>query len=354
MVWNVKAGNDFFYVSCMNHGLLKVDVNGSNVISLPDKKMLNNEMHQGTTAICMFKDKWQRLWLCADGEYIAVIGLGHSFIEKGIKDKLNGLVNGTVNSIAIAGNNIWVCDTCLSVINKLTGYPNTQKKFLALHLQCLKILIMDLVLPVAEQYAAQFTTKTDALLNEIYQHTLQNHADPQMISGPVQGKFLEMISSLIQPQYILEVGSFVGYSAICLAKGLRAGGELHTIEMRDVDADTCAKNFVAANMQHQIHLHRGNALEIIPLLHYNWDLVFIDADKPGYIAYYEMVLPRLSDNGVIIADNTLFHGQVLGENISGKNALAIDAFNKHVAADERTEQVMLTIRDGIMLIKKKN
>ena len=101
-------------------------------------------------------------------------------------------------------------------------------------------------------------------------------------------------------------------------------------------------------------MHVGNALNIIPALSYEWDIVFIDADKTGYIAYYEMVVPRLSKTGIIIADNVLFHGQVLEETIKGKNALAIDAFNKHVAADERTEQVMATVRDGLLLIKKKD
>jgi caffeoyl-CoA O-methyltransferase len=123
--------------------------------------------------------------------------------------------------------------------------------------------------------------------------------------------------------------------------------------LREEDANRCAKNFSQSALHKKIHLHVGNALNIIPTLDYKWDLVFIDADKTGYIAYYEMLLPRLSNTGLIIADNVLFHGQVITETISGKNAQAIDAFNKHVAADERTEQVMLTVRDGLLLIKKK-
>ncbi len=104
----------------------------------------------------------------------------------------------------------------------------------------------------------------------------------------------------------------------------------------------------------QIHLHTGNARDIIPTLPYLWDIVFIDADKTGYIEYYELVVPQLQKNGLIIADNVLFHGQVLEQEITGKNAKAIDAFNKHVAADARTEQVMLTLRDGLTLIKRKD
>ena len=138
-----------------------------------------------------------------------------------------------------------------------------------------------------------------------------------------------------------------------LAEGLRSDGALHTIEIREEDAATARRNFGIAKNGKLIHLHVGNALEIIPTIPINWDIVFIDADKTGYIDYYEMVLPRLSERGIIIADNVLFHGQVLKENIDGKNAKAIHAFNQYVQNDERVEQVMLTVRDGLLLIKKK-
>ncbi len=205
----------------------------------------------------------------------------------------------------------------------------------------------------AENYAEKFTSAEDALLAEINKETYASHAQPQMLSGHVQGKVLEFISTIMQPQYILEIGTFVGYSALCLAKGLQLNGELHTIELRPEDANTCAKNFAQSELYKKIHLHVGNALDIIPALPYKWDIVFIDADKQGYTAYYDLVVPRLSERGIIIADNVLFHGQVLEENITGKNAIAIDEFNKHVAADERTEQVMLTVRDGLLIIKRK-
>jgi len=158
---------------------------------------------------------------------------------------------------------------------------------------------------------------------------------------------------LIQPQYILEIGSFTGYSALCLANGLTNTGALHTIELREADAETAALNFSKSTRNKQIHLHIGNALDIIPSLDFEWDLVFIDADKTAYIEYYELIVPRLSKKGMIIADNVLFHGQVLENPVTGKNAKAIQAFNEHVQADERTEQVLLTIRDGLVLIKKK-
>ena len=213
---------------------------------------------------------------------------------------------------------------------------------------------MELINALAEAYAKKCTSPEDAVLNTINTDTIANHPQAQMLSGHVQGKLLEFISIISQPKYILEIGSFTGYSALCLAKGLQDDGELHTIELRPEDAETCGKNIALSPLDKKIHLHVGNALDIIPALPYQWDIVFIDADKTGYITYYEMVVPRLSKTGIIIADNVLFHGQVLEETIKGKNALAIDAFNKHVAADERTEQVMATVRDGLLLIKKKD
>ena len=212
---------------------------------------------------------------------------------------------------------------------------------------------MELINSLVEKYADAFTSPEDALLKKINEETYATHEDAQMLSGHVQGKLLEFISTLIQPKYILEIGTFTGYSAICLAKGLQADGELHTIELRIEDANICGKNFEQSELHKKIHLHIGNALDIIPTLPYLWDLVFIDADKVSYITYYDMVIQRLNDNGLIIADNVLFHGQVLEEPITGKNALAIDTFNKHVGADKRTEQLMLTVRDGLLLIKKK-
>jgi caffeoyl-CoA O-methyltransferase len=173
-----------------------------------------------------------------------------------------------------------------------------------------------------------------------------------MISGYVQGKLLAFLSKMLTPKYILEIGTFTGYSALCLLKGITKDGEMHTIEIRQEDANTAAGNFKFAENNNLITLHVGNAKEIIPTLSYEWDLIFIDADKVSYIDYYELVLPRLSKKGIIIADNVLFHGQVLEQPIKGKNALAIDAFNKHVCNDSRVEQVMLSVRDGLLLIKK--
>jgi len=211
---------------------------------------------------------------------------------------------------------------------------------------------MEFFHPSLNTYSDKYTTPNDEALEAIHRQTMETHPHAHMLSSHVQGKFLQFISELMQPRYILEIGTFTGYSALCLAKGLANDGELHTIELREQDANTALKSFQALQMDKKIHLHTGNALEIIPSLNYEWDLVFIDADKTGYTAYYEMVLPRLSPKGLIIADNVLFHGDVLEENIKGKSAKAIQAFNEHVANDNRTRQVLVTLRDGLLLIKK--
>ena len=212
---------------------------------------------------------------------------------------------------------------------------------------------IELVNPSIEQYAERSTTPEPAALKEINEQTFAHHAHAHMLSGHVQGRLLSFLSNIIKPRYVLEIGTFTGYSALCLAEGLEEGGQVHTIEIRDEDADTSLKNFKAAGKEKHITLHRGNAVDIIPTLPHLWDMVFIDADKTGYINYYEIIVPRLSAKGVIIADNTFFHGQVLEQPITGKNAIAIDAFNNHILNDDRVEQVMLTMRDGLLIIKNK-
>ncbi len=170
---------------------------------------------------------------------------------------------------------------------------------------------MDIINPIAQTYAERYSTPLSPLLQEIEAYTAENHPEAHMLSGPLQGKFLEMISCLVRPRRILEIGTFMGYSALCLAAGLTSDGRLHTIELREEDADRAAEYFRRATWQDRIILHRGNALGIIPALDENWDLVFIDADKVNYGEYYKLVLPRLKPGGLIIADNVLFHGQVV-------------------------------------------
>lgn len=212
---------------------------------------------------------------------------------------------------------------------------------------------MELINPGAEQYAKKYTSALDELLHEIETDTLANHPHAQMLSGHVQGKVLEFFSKMIAPKRILEVGTFTGFSALCLAKGLSGDGKLVTLELRPEDAATAQKYFARAHMGPKIELHVGDALEIIPTLQESWDLVFIDADKVNYINYYELTLPSVKSGGWILADNVFFHGEVLEDNAKGKNVKAIQAFNEHVKNDNRVEQAMLTIRDGLLLIQKK-
>jgi caffeoyl-CoA O-methyltransferase len=210
-----------------------------------------------------------------------------------------------------------------------------------------------LINPAAEAYAEKMSSPLDPVLETIHQRTLQTHEHAHMMSSRLQGKFLEIFSILLQPARILEIGTFTGFSAICLAKGLQAGGKLHTIELREEDALTARSNFNAANMADKIILHTGNALSILPELTENWDLVFIDADKTGYVEYYKLILPKVRSGGVILADNVFFHGDVLNEPVKGKNAKAIAAFNELISKDEQVQKVLVPIRDGLTIIRKK-
>jgi predicted O-methyltransferase YrrM len=212
---------------------------------------------------------------------------------------------------------------------------------------------VDIVNPLAQAYSEKYSSGEEPLLREIAEYTYGHHAQPHMLSGHVQGRFLETISWLQRPLRVLEIGTFMGYSALCLAAGLAPGGLVHTIELREEDADIAQGYFNKSIYKDRIILHRGNALEIIPALNEAWDLVFIDADKVNYTEYYKLVLPRLSPRGMILADNVLFHGQVLEAEVSGKSAKAIQAFNDFVAADASVERVLLTVRDGLLCIRKK-
>ena len=212
---------------------------------------------------------------------------------------------------------------------------------------------MDLVNPLAEKYAEQYSSPLDPLREEVASHTESTHPHAHMMSSRLQGKFLEIFSILHQPSRVLEIGTFTGFSALCLAYGLQPGGKLHTIELREEDANVARQYFNRSNFGESIILHTGNALSVIPDLHENWDLVFIDADKTAYLDYYKLILPSVRSGGVILADNVLFHGEVLSQPVKGKNAKAISEFNDYVRGDKRVENVLIPIRDGLMLIRKK-
>lgn len=217
----------------------------------------------------------------------------------------------------------------------------------------IKFYALEIILEKASDYAAAFTSPDDPLLMEIESFTAANHPQSHMLSGHLQGQLLSQLSYMIQPERILEIGTFVGYSALCLVKGLRPDGALHTIELREADAKTARANFDRSPFNEKMHLYTGDALTVMEQLKESWDLVFIDADKINYIRYYEAVFPFVRKGGWIIADNVLFHGEVLQTPLKGKNAIAIDQFNRHILADNRIEHVMLTVRDGLMIIRKK-
>jgi caffeoyl-CoA O-methyltransferase len=215
-----------------------------------------------------------------------------------------------------------------------------------------KFFSLELINPLVNAYAETHSSPEDALLKEVNDFTMQHHSESIMLSGHLQGKVLEMISCMIQPRRLLEIGTFTGYSALCLAKGLTNDGQLHTIELRQADADTARSYFDRSVYAEKINLHVGNAVDIIPALEETWDLVFIDADKPAYIEYFNLVLPRLRKNGFILADNIFFHGQVLEEKVTGKSAIGIAAFNQFIRERTDIEKTVLTIRDGLYLIRK--
>jgi predicted O-methyltransferase YrrM len=211
---------------------------------------------------------------------------------------------------------------------------------------------MDLINAQLQKYAEQYSSAEDELLKKVSEHTRIHHPKAHMLSGHLQGKLLEMISCMIKPKRILDIGTFTGYSALCLAKGLDREGILHTIEVRDSEGKTAQAFFDQSFFKDRIILHIGEALGIIGEMDDQWDLVFIDADKENYIHYFNLVLPKLQPNGFILADNTLFHGQVLGGNIKGKSAKAVQAFNEHLLMRTDVEKVLLPLRDGITLIRK--
>lgn len=211
----------------------------------------------------------------------------------------------------------------------------------------------ELIHPIVARFAEEYSSAESALLREVRAFTEAHHPEKHMLSGPVQGKLLEMLSRMVKPRRILEVGTFTGYSALCLAAGLSSDGQLHTIELREADANTARGYFERSAFREQIILHVGNALEVIPTLEEQWDLVFIDADKSGYQQYFDAILPRLRTDGFILVDNIFFHGQALQAEPKGKNAKAIQQFNEYIKGRDDIDKLVITVRDGLYLIRKK-
>jgi caffeoyl-CoA O-methyltransferase len=200
-------------------------------------------------------------------------------------------------------------------------------------------------------YCEQHTSAESNYLYALNRETYITQMQPHMLSGHLQGRFLAMISKLVTPTNILEIGTYTGYAALCLAEGLSANGKLVTIDIDAEKLSLCKKYFQASPYNNKIEMIIGNALEIIPSLPQQWDLVFIDADKVNYTAYYNLVIDKLSTNGILLLDNMLFNAEVLNETKS-KNAQAVHELNKIIANDARVEQVLLPLRDGISMVRK--
>ena len=203
-----------------------------------------------------------------------------------------------------------------------------------------------------QNYAEKFTSEENEILRELRAKTYGERDDNSMLSGFYQGRLLSMFSRLMQPRRILEIGTYMGYSALCLAEGLHEDGKIVTLDV-DKETNEIAKEFWAMTPYYsRIESFLGEATHIIPTLNETFDLVFIDADKPNYSNYFDLVFSKLRIGGIILADNVLWSGRVLNAANEDENTKALDAFNQKVQADARASNILLTVRDGLMLIRK--
>lgn len=201
------------------------------------------------------------------------------------------------------------------------------------------------------KYSEDFTSGESDVLQALRKECYEHYEDSSMLSGFFQGRVLSMFSNMIRPRVVLEIGTYLGYSALCFAEGLADGGKVITLDIQE-DTNKVARSFVERTVfADRIEFHLGNAVDIIPTLPETFDLVFIDADKPNYSNYYNLVFDRIPPGGYIIADNVLWSGKVLDDE-KDENTQALHEFNQMVAADTRVSNVLLPIRDGLMVIRK--
>ena len=205
-----------------------------------------------------------------------------------------------------------------------------------------------------ENYAAQHTEDEPLLLQELNKRTHLNVLQPRMISGHFQGRFLSLLSKMVQPRTILEIGTYTGYATLCLAEGLHPEGVLHTIDIKEELTDLQCEFFDRSGYGNQIVQHLGKAADIIPALNTTFDLVFIDADKQNYAHYFDLVIEKMNRGGIILSDNVLWSGKVVEEvKHNDKHTQALMAYNQKIKDDPRVETVLLPIRDGITLSRVK-
>ncbi len=212
---------------------------------------------------------------------------------------------------------------------------------------------MEFLDPKLETYCELHTSAEEPVLQELNRQTHLKVLKPRMLSGHLQGQLLSLLSKMRNPRRILEIGTYTGYSAICLAQGLSPDGHLHTIDINEELQSMAAEYFQKAQLDEKITMHIGAAAEIVPQLHEEWDLVFIDADKENYSLYYDLVIDRIASNGYIIADNVLWSGKVVQPvKANDKSTKALLDFNAKVQSDPRVDNVLLPVRDGLMVCRK--
>ena len=214
---------------------------------------------------------------------------------------------------------------------------------------------MDFLNAALNQYAEEHTSPETQVLQELNRDTHAHVLKPRMLSGHLQGRLLSLFSHMMRPKYVLEIGTYTGYSALCLAEGLQEGGKVYTLDINEELEERVRQYFEKAGAAHQIEYRIGNALDIIPTLNVVFDLVFIDADKINYQRYYDMVFDKVRTGGIIMADNVLWSGKVVADTIKKGDAEthAILAFNATVQQDDRVENILLPVRDGLMIARKK-
>ena len=212
---------------------------------------------------------------------------------------------------------------------------------------------MNFLDPQIEQYAEAHTSPESPLLEQIRRETYLEVLQPRMLSGHLQGRALSMLSKMICPNSILEIGTYTGYSALCLAEGLTDDGVLITIDKNIELIDRVNAYFSRSEFASKIKMIQGNALSILPKLEQKWDLIFIDADKENYQKYYDMTFPNLNSGGYIIADNVLWSGKVIDPDENDADTLALKSFNKALIDDSRVEVLLLPLRDGLTVLRKK-